>query len=114
MTIPIISNSAVLGLTLARKGVTLLDGGLVHNPNTSTGYLHFFDAAATADVTLGTTVPVLSVQIFSGASFGLQDLQGVTGTRFINGLVLAATDNKGADATNTNITTGFEVDMTMR
>ena len=68
----------------------------VVNTTAAAAYLQLFDAAATADVTLGTTLPTLSVQI---AASGQTTLTNVS-TIFRKGIVVAstttATGNTGA------------------
>ena len=48
---------------LVQAGSTLMYLVNVHNPDAAAAHLQLFNAAAIADVTLGTTVPDLSLQI---------------------------------------------------
>lgn len=72
---------------------------MIHAINTtaSAAYLQVFDAAAAADVTVGTTVPTLVVTLAASAS---ADIHVAEGALFENGIVVAgtttATGNTGA------------------
>lgn len=66
----------------------------VSNPNTVSAFLQIFDAAAIADVTLGTTPPLFSIPIPKGASatdVGQKAIPLGFAPQFINGLCMAAT-----------------------
>ena len=74
--------------TLVRPGARPLVGYIfAHNENASSRYLQVFNAAAVADVTLGTTEPVINAVITTDAQVTL-DLDGVN---FDLGLVIAST-----------------------
>lgn len=73
--------------TLVQTGSTLLGYLNVHNPDASAAHLQLFNAAAAADVTLGTTVPDLSLQIAAG---GDREPVLISPILFELGLVIAA------------------------
>ena len=63
-----IYDASVTGVTeLLQTGYTILESAEVENINTTPVYLQLFDAAATTDVTLGTTTPTDTRMIPAGA-----------------------------------------------
>ena len=71
-------------LTLVKNGTTYLFSVAIDNEDSAEQYLVLFDAAATSDVTLGSTAAKYWVSVASG---GLKDLQFDPPIRFRNGLV---------------------------
>lgn len=65
---------------------TALAGYYIYNPSNATAYVQFFDLSTT--VTLGTTVPDLSLGIPSGGAANLMSDEGI---EFDHGMQLAAT-----------------------
>ncbi len=79
--------SALSALTLIRGAATRLDWGALYNPNASVVFLQLFDAVKTADVTLGTTAPTLSIPLPASSVLNLSDIK----CRFLLGVCAAAT-----------------------
>lgn len=67
----------------------------IFNPGVALAYLHFYDAAS-ADVTVGTTVPTLSIALpsIATASVGVDSPQ-VVGLQFSTAITIAATTTPG-------------------
>lgn len=79
-----------------------LGGWVLFNPNSTNAFLQIFNVATAGAVTLGTTVPVLSVGL---PPFGGANIIDPTGTDFSAGIQVAATTTEaGSSALTTNIT----------
>lgn len=73
--------------TLVRAGRVMIGTVVCHNENAATRYLQLFNAAAVANVTLGTTEPTVNIPITTDA---MQEIE-LNGTTFDLGLVIALT-----------------------
>ena len=96
-----------LSTTLTRIAATgsNLSGYNISNPNAATVYVQIFDAAATGDVTLGSTTPNLSIAV---PAFGVTDALPSSGVAFQNGIVIAATTTAtGSSAPSTALVANF-------
>lgn len=84
------SNSLTGTATLIRTGQVFVNFLTAVNTTGSAAYIQLFDAAAAADVTLGTTVPTL---VFKSAASDPMDPPHFPedGVRFVNGVVAAST-----------------------
>lgn len=77
----------------------------VQNQDAADAYLHFYDAATAAAVTVGTTVPKLTLWL--PASSGLDDGPVIVndagrGVEFTSGIVIAATTTATGSSAPTN------------
>lgn len=102
---------ATAQLVKATGGALVLYGWYVSNEDAGTDtYLQFYNAAATADVTVGTTTPDLTWRIPQGAVLEESPLsaQASEGVVFPLGLVIAATTTEGgSSAPVTGLTVNF-------
>lgn len=74
------------------------------NPGTSVAYLQLFDASAIANVSLGSTVPFMSLGVGAGAAAFIPVSLQNFGYDFVNGLVIASTLTfNGSGAANANM-----------
>lgn len=89
--------------TVYGVGNTRIKGYYIFNPDSSTTYLQMFNT--TSSVTLGTTVPTLSIAIPAGQAANLVDMAGIV---FATGLKIAATTTRTG---NTAPTTGLDVNI---
>jgi len=74
----------------------LLTGWYNFNSDAAAVYVQFFDTDDPASVTLGTTVPVLSLGIPAGAAANAFEQSGVR--TFFNGIVIASTTTRNGNA----------------
>lgn len=81
----------------------LLFGFHFWNTNGSTAFVQIFDAASDGDVTLGTTVPVMSFAVPASGGYDIPPSR-IPLRRFQNGIVVAATTAATGD---TEVTTGL-------
>lgn len=102
----IFSTSAGIAQTSAVKSSTgRLYGWYLFNPAGVDQYLQIFDASAVTSVTLGTTVPGMTLGV---PTLGGANLFGAPGIAFSNGIVIAATstaagNTAGASAVRVNV-----------
>ena len=89
---PYYNPSATNTLVRAQAGYTRLCGVQLLNGNAAIVYLQLFDAAATTDVTLGTTVPDKVIKCEASVE---KDVAFEHRPRFKNGLVYAVTTGAG-------------------
>ena len=87
LTTPKLYAAQTTTVRTAKNGPGALNGWFVTNPNASTAYVQFFDVAGSGTVTLGTTVPVLSLGIPSTAAANMNGCN----IEFVNGIRLAVT-----------------------
>ena len=88
---PIVSSDSLGGTaTLIQEGVLCLVAVRAINTTAADAYVQLFDAAAAADVTLGTTVPLWVVQSDANDP-SVGDGLPTNGTILRNGLVAAST-----------------------
>jgi hypothetical protein len=80
-----------------------LTGWRISNPNSTVAVLKFFDAAATTDVTLGTTEAVKEFQIPSQGEIHVGHLRGSSLFYFAYGCCMAATTSLETSATGSPI-----------
>ena len=95
------SNSLAGTATLIQGGALILTSVMAINTTGADAYVQLFDAAAAADVTLGTTVPRWAVMSDFGAGLvAVSDGLPTNGLSFRNGIVAASTttptNNTGA------------------
>jgi hypothetical protein len=84
---------------VVKTGLSVVTGWMIYNPNATIAYVQLFDLATT--VTLGTTVPTLSLPIPAGASANLLDGAGIA---FDNGIQVACTTTAtGSTAPSTGL-----------
>lgn len=86
---------------LVYKGSGKFGGYFIYNPNSSVAYVQVYDAAAVADVTVGTTPPILrfGIPATAGANLELKRGRNIT-----NGIVIAATTTPtGSSAPSTGL-----------
>ena len=84
----------------AKTGPGVLAGYMIYNPNATVAYVQFLDVAGSGTVTLGTTVPVLSLPI---PATGAANLNGLN-ISFANGIQLACTTTAtGSTAPSTGL-----------
>ena len=88
---------------LARSGSGKFGGYFIYNTNSSVIYIQVYDAAAVADVIVGTTTPIARYGIPATAGANLELDRGI---RFDLGLVIAATTTPTG---STAPTTGMEM-----
>ena len=81
---PVVDNDLEQTLTLVKDQTCHLFSVAIDIEDSAEQYLGLFDAAATSDVTLGTTAPNYWVSVASG---GLKDVQFNPPLRFKKGLV---------------------------
>jgi hypothetical protein len=74
-------------VTLIKAGNTRLDAYSLYNPGAAAAFLQFFNAKQISDVTLGTTVPVMAIEV---PSTGTVSLAGIKAA-FLLGMCIAAT-----------------------
>lgn len=92
-----VSNTKIL----VRSGPLSIKGIVVNNADASVAFLQLHDAAATDDVTLGTTVPTLGVKIAASSSKEII-FDDSNKLPLSLGLVIAATTTEvGSTATTT-------------
>jgi len=89
---PLYNAAATNTLVLAQAGYTRLSGIQLLNGNAAIVFLQLFDAAAVANVTLGTTVPNKVIKCEASVE---KDVLFVKAPRFNNGLVYAVTTTAG-------------------
>lgn len=91
--------SAAVGATavLVASGQTLLYGWQIKNPQVTIGYLQIFDAAAAADVTVGTTVRKLALGL---AASGIESDMPAKPVAFGLGIVIACTTTATGNTAN--------------
>jgi hypothetical protein len=88
-------------LKLVATGPRLLLTIHIHNNTDAVAFVQVFDAAATTDVTLNTTVPTLS---FGVAASGVANYEFSRGANFPLGIVIASTTTAtGATGASTNV-----------
>lgn len=85
---------------LVRQGPTKVHGLVISNSDDGIIYLQLFDAASTAEVTLGTTVGKITIGVPAGESVVFPPQQ--LATLFGKGLVIAYTENL-ADSTAADV-----------
>ena len=78
---------------LVRSGPATLSGFTVNNPNGSEIFIQMFDAAATGDVTLGSTVCDEPIKVAANGSVAVFQKGPIS--FFDLGLVIAATTTEG-------------------
>lgn len=71
--------------------------GFLYNPNSTVGYLQFFDVALAASITVGTTAPTFTISIAPL----LYDKPALLGFKFKNGLHVAFTTTKTGNTAQT-------------
>ena len=84
------SNSLGATAVLIQTGQTFISGVKVINATASTAYVQLFDAAAAADVTVGTTTPTWVVRSAASDPSADADIPP-HGLIFVNGVVAAST-----------------------
>ena len=89
---------------LVATGQRLLYGWMVQGTNAAVGYVQVFDAAAIADVTLGTTVPDLVITTESNAIGAGSALSLYKPIKFAKGIVIASTTTATGSTGVTNDT----------
>lgn len=102
---PIYDSAVDENAALAGKGYVRLHSIEAENPNTVKCYLQLFDAAAVADVTVGTTTPTVTLYIppGDGTENGVRTKEFDGACRFEKGLVYACTtgrEDNGAPTTD--------------
>lgn len=92
--------------TLVRGQPTSISSIMLHNEGAATRYIQMFDAAAVADVTLGTTAPSVSFVMTTDTNLSVTFEHPLD---FGTGLVIAATTTaRGATTGGTiNVTLGI-------
>jgi hypothetical protein len=90
-------NAAVTTVVLVKAGQCKITGYHLLNNTAAVAFLQVFDAAAAADVTLGTTVAVLSLGL--PASGGAVSALGEMGYQFTKGIVVAGTTTATGSST---------------
>jgi hypothetical protein len=88
-SLPKLLNGLTNTVTAVKGAAGLLGLAYCYNPNASVAYLQVFDAATAAGVTLGTTVPKLSLGIPSALASGVGPT--ALGVQFLNGIQVAIT-----------------------
>lgn len=89
---------------LVQKGGVGLCGIVIANLAAATSWLQLFDAAALADVTLGTTKPTITIAVAASVSKEVN----LDGMRFKLGLVVASTTTaEGNTTASTNVCIGL-------
>ncbi len=68
---PVVFTLTDNSVTLVQTGSTSLRTCHIHNPDATLAFVQFFNAAAAEDVTGGTTIPDLSVQIAAVGDYDL-------------------------------------------
>lgn len=87
-----------------KSGAGTLGGYYIYNPNTSVAYIQIFDTA-TGSITVGTTVPKLSIGIPASSAANLNSDQGIA---FATAICVAATTTAtGASAPSTALDCNF-------
>lgn len=98
--------------TLVRTGASAIKFFMVNNPNAAQEiFLQVHDAAATGDVTLGTTVPTLPIKVPAAGFVVLGTERNPLPVPFLNGIVIAATTaEKNAVAPGTPVSVLLSVE----
>lgn len=105
-----VGNAGITGKTLIKAGSASLYGLALWNNGAAITYLQVFDAASTAAVTLGTTIPKFVFQVGGNNSWE-EKFAGEGRLAFLNGIVVAATTTPtGATTTSTPLTGNFYVE----
>jgi hypothetical protein len=99
---PILAAGVNASKTLVKAGTVKLGGYHLLNTTAAVAYLQIFDAAAAADVTLGSTTPTLSLGLIASGGAVLAP-SGWKGIQFTKGIVVAGT-------TTVNGNTGAAID----
>lgn len=87
-----------------KSGATIVYGGLVHNENAGVRYLKFYNALA-ANVSVGTTVPVMTIAMRPDTITYIPGGWRVdTGLTVVSLTGLADADTTGATANETQLT----------
>ena len=80
-----------------------LTGWRITNPNSSTAYFKFFDASATASVTLGTTEPCKEFSIPAIGEIFVSHTKGTSHYYFSNGICIVGVTGLATSSTGTPI-----------
>lgn len=85
----------------------LLGPLVIYNPNDEVSFIHFYNDTA-ANVTVGTTEPLLTIPFIGGTTATEGFLSDVIGTSFSTALTIACTEVIGD---STNVDTGLEISV---
>jgi hypothetical protein len=100
----VVSSAANATPVLARKGPAFLQSYHLANLSAATRYVKLYDAAAAADVTVGTTVPVLIIPIGAAPAMAVDSMLEL---HFKLGIVWAVVTGAG----DSNTTAGSARDV---
>jgi hypothetical protein len=86
---------------LAQKGYTTCKFAVICSKNNEDNWLHLYNAATAAEVTVGTTTPVQSYPVATSdnTAYVMTDINMHDGLEFPNGLVFAVTKELSGAAT---------------
>jgi hypothetical protein len=103
-TAPSLQNGLSITVKVVKASAGNLDGYYIYNPNASVAYVQIFNASSAGSVTLGTTVPVLSLGIPSLGAANISTL----GIAFSTGIAVASTTTAtGSTANGTAVDANF-------
>jgi hypothetical protein len=89
---------------LVKGSKTRLVGYHIFNPGTAAAFLQLFDVAAVASVTLGSTVPVMSLGVPAGGAVFVPANDASVSWDFFSGIVMAASATyNGSGAPNASL-----------
>ncbi|MHC4610209.1 MAG: hypothetical protein ACYS7M_07680 [Planctomycetota bacterium] len=84
-------NASIVAKAVVSNVPAMLFGWSCYSDTNDTLFVHLYNAAAAADVTVGTTVPLITIGMGQNTSQGYNNCEFIGGITFRTGIVIAAT-----------------------